>query len=53
MKVYPDRGVVGLTGLSGVGKSTTATALAQALSSQGQPACVIDGDTIRRGTFGP
>jgi adenylyl-sulfate kinase len=41
--------VVWLTGLSGSGKSTIAAQLEWELVSQGRPACVLDGDNIRRG----
>src|SRR5207248_3249002 len=41
--------VIWLTGLSGSGKSTIATALKRELFSQGTLACVLDGDEIRRG----
>ena len=43
--------VIWLTGLSGSGKSTIATALKRALFSQGTPACILDGDDIRRGLY--
>ncbi|RZJ62801.1 MAG: adenylyl-sulfate kinase [Acidovorax sp.] len=38
-----------LTGLSGAGKTTLAHALAHALRSRGEAACVIDGDELRAG----
>ncbi len=38
-----------LTGLPGAGKTTLAQALAAALRSRGEPACVIDGDELRTG----
>jgi len=46
----PARGaVVFLTGLSGAGKSTIATALAEALRSAGRPdVSIIDGDVLRQ-----
>lgn len=37
------------SGLPGVGKTTLAQALAQAMRSQGQAACVLDGDDLRQG----
>ena len=41
--------VIWLTGLSGAGKSTIAAKLEWELVSRGRPACVLDGDNIRRG----
>lgn len=38
-----------VTGLPAAGKSTLAEHLARALREQGRPACVIDGDRVRRG----
>lgn len=38
-----------LSGLPGAGKTTLAQALAQALRSQGQAVCVLDGDELRQG----
>ncbi len=38
-----------LTGLSGAGKSTIAHLLARRLIECGQPACVLDGDDLRKG----
>jgi len=38
-----------LTGLSGAGKSTIATELANQLKSHGQAATILDGDTLRTG----
>lgn len=40
--------VVFLTGLSGAGKTTIATALIAALEADGRPAELIDGDVLRR-----
>jgi len=46
----PSRGcTVWLTGLSGAGKSTIALALHRTLVAQSLPACVLDGDRLRRG----
>jgi adenylyl-sulfate kinase len=41
--------VVWLTGLSGAGKTTIARALEIELRGAGHPACVLDGDCLRRG----
>jgi adenylyl-sulfate kinase len=41
------RTCVWLTGLSGAGKSTTSTALAQRLERLGQRAVILDGDAVR------
>lgn len=38
-----------LTGLSGAGKTTLARAIEQQLVGSGRPACVLDGDELRRG----
>ena len=38
-----------LTGLPGAGKTTLAQGLANALRLRGEPACVIDGDELRKG----
>jgi bifunctional enzyme CysN/CysC len=40
---------VWLTGFSGSGKSTVATALEAALVAQGRPAYLLDGDNVRHG----
>lgn len=40
---------VWLTGLSGSGKSTIATAVEKALLEQGRPAYLLDGDNLRHG----
>jgi bifunctional enzyme CysN/CysC len=40
---------VWLTGLSGAGKTTLALAIEQELASSGCPACVLDGDELRKG----
>src|SRR3977135_529989 len=46
----PSRGAtVWLTGLSGSGKSTVATAVERALIHAGRPAYVLDGDNLRLG----
>lgn len=42
-------GVVWLTGLSGAGKTTIASALELQLSRAGAHTCVLDGDTLRQG----
>ena len=42
-------GVIWLTGLSGSGKSTIATAVEEMLFNQGYMATVLDGDTMRSG----
>src|SRR5690349_11725826 len=42
-----NRTCVWLTGLSGSGKSTTATVLAARLDALGQRVCVLDGDAVR------
>jgi bifunctional enzyme CysN/CysC len=41
--------VIWLTGISGAGKSTTATALDARLRAEGYQAYVLDGDNLRRG----
>jgi len=41
--------VVWLTGLSGSGKTTIATALERELFNRGKHPCVLDGDHVRRG----
>lgn len=41
--------VVWLTGLSGAGKTTIAYGLEHVLRQEGCPACVLDGDCLRRG----
>jgi bifunctional enzyme CysN/CysC len=38
-----------LTGLSGAGKTTLALAIEQELAGIGRPACLLDGDELRRG----
>lgn len=43
------RGVVWLTGLSGAGKSTVATHLAEQLRARGVRCFVLDGDVVRQG----
>jgi len=43
---------VWLTGFSGSGKSTVATALESALVAQGRPAYLLDGDNVRFGLNG-
>ncbi len=47
--LLPASAVVWLTGLSGAGKTTLAHALATALTAQGQPCYVLDGDALRQG----
>lgn len=42
-------GVVWMTGLSGAGKSTIATALIRRLTDRGAQAALVDGDTLRLG----
>ncbi len=41
--------IIWLTGLSGAGKTTLATGLTQFLNRHHRPACLLDGDEIRRG----
>jgi bifunctional enzyme CysN/CysC len=41
--------VIWLTGLSGAGKSTIATALFRHLQTRGEPVAVLDGDDLRTG----
>jgi len=41
--------VLWFTGLSGAGKSTTATAVQAALAAQGLPSYLLDGDLLRNG----
>jgi len=41
--------VIWLTGLSGSGKSSIASGLKRALLKLGKPACILDGDKVRRG----
>jgi cytidine diphosphoramidate kinase len=47
----PERGAVGfvvwITGLSGAGKTTTATLLKESLKNAGQPVILLDGDALR------
>src|SRR5205085_5193687 len=46
----PRRGAtVWLTGIPAAGKTTLAAALEQALRERGLPACILDGDVLRRG----
>jgi adenylylsulfate kinase len=47
MREFRGRSVL-LTGLSGAGKTTLATAVASVLAGRGQPAEVLDGDNVRR-----
>lgn len=44
-----DGGIIWLTGLSGAGKSTIATALKDRLQADGQRPFILDGDIMRRG----
>ena len=49
----PSRGgTIWLTGLSGSGKSTIASAVEQALVTAGRPAYLLDGDNLRHGLNG-
>lgn len=41
--------MIWLTGLSGAGKSSIAQALERAILQQGNAACILDGDKVRRG----
>jgi sulfate adenylyltransferase len=43
----PSRACIWLTGLSGAGKSTTATALAERLTTLGYRVALLDGDAVR------
>jgi cytidine diphosphoramidate kinase len=47
MRLRTNGGVVWITGLSGVGKTTLATALRERLENAGSPAVLLDGDQLR------
>ncbi len=45
--IFQDGGVIWITGLSGAGKSTIATIIADNLRNQGLPVVLLDGDRLR------
>jgi len=49
MEISKTNCVIWLTGLSGAGKSSIANELKRAILALGKPACILDGDIVRRG----